>query len=232
MPKYDRIPRFGDIEEQIKEDLRKIRLEIEKELRQKLKLKYKTLIDNLIVEKEDSITSIESLKLEFINIFRCIENYKQRNFANSYDSKSEEIKFLSNFMSNYQKKLENGKLIKYTLVCQVILYKYYKRIPNLKTIREFPIIPELLEIYKMLLTEELKYEQSRGNIRFKFQINVSNLKKSKTDKGMIKLQIEVDNFQNLEGREKLSLSNFLFDFLFKYNEFFVNFGNLHCNLDL
>ncbi len=228
MPKYDRIPRFGDIEEQIKEDLVKIRLEIREELRQKLKLKYKTFIDNLIAEKKDLITSIESLKSEFINIFRYIEKYKQRNFANSYDSKSEEIKFLSNFVSNYQKKLENGKLIKYTLVCQVILYKYYEQIPDLETICEFPIIPELLEIYKMLLTKELKYEQSRRNIlHYEFQINVSNLTSSKTGKGVIKLQIQFEDSQNLKEK-----TNLLCCFLPKYDKFFVNFDNLHCNFDL
>ena len=206
------IPVLGDPRRQMEKDLVKIRLEI--------------LIDNLKIEEEGSIISIKSLKFEFINIFRCIENYK-RNFANSYDSKSEEIKFLSNFVLNYHtgKKMENRELIKYTLVCQVILYKYYKQIPDLKSIREFVIISEFFPIYKMLLTKELKYEQNRRNMPFDFQISVPKALEGETNKNINKLQIEVNDFQNLGEKE-----NLLCDFLSKYNEFFVNFGNLQCDL--
>lgn len=127
--------------------------------------------------------------------------------------RKDKIQFLSKFALNTEETLENCELIKYTLVCQVILCKYYKQVPDLKSISEFKIIPDYLEIYKILLTEELKCEQIRRKIPFNFEILTAQ-------KNPNKLILKI-NQQNIVNNQ----INLIVEFVSKYNNFFTDLLN-------
>lgn len=190
-----------------------------------------------IKPKSELQTLLEMWELEnYLDLRQIIKDVLLQLKISEITERKDKIKFLSNFVLNYhaEKKIENielksSELIKYTLVCQVILYKYYKQVPELKTIREFGIITDFLEIYKMLLTEELKCEQNRRNIRFDFQICIPDSTNDKS-KNPNKLSIKVPNLQDFEELYRLQIVKFLHDFWYKYNNFFVKFSNLFCDL--
>lgn len=185
------------------------------------------------------------------SVLRILHELKQEEMALKKETRNdqakltreEKINFISNFTLLYAQEtkekcqqLQTENLIKYTLAAQLILYKYYEQIPKLVSIRELEIIPEFLEIYKILLAEELENEKRRKNVRFKFEIkipdekiNIADIEKNIKQK-ITKLQIKVENFEKFDETEKTTCKNFLCEFLGKYNNFFVKFNNLSCNL--